>query len=92
MKFLGRRILMTTLDPVPRSMRAVPGIIVMNHLEKAKLEENDGETFKLLAEIVQAEDAADVHRTYIYRKGKKRKKRINPSSRLMMLQAGFGKR
>lgn len=63
----GRTVLHTTLDPLPRSMRAVPGWIAMNNEEIADLEReyelprgSARPTFKRLIGIVQVEDDADM--------------------------------
>ena len=37
MIFLGRRVILTTLDPLPRSFRACPGVFAMNRRERAAL-------------------------------------------------------
>lgn len=90
MIFLGRRVLLTTLDPLPRPFRAAPGVFAMNHREAEALRRGDGKVFKELTEIVQAEDAAEArnigvrrHRKPLGRRGPK----LNPSTRLFMVNA-----
>lgn len=90
MMFLGRRIIMTTLDPVPRPLRAVPGLLVINHLEREALKRVDGEIFKMLADIVQAEDAADARLPQ--QPAPKRRTKLAPSTRMSMLDAAYARR
>lgn len=87
--FAGRRILPTTLDPVPRSFRASPGVIAINHLEAEALKNGHGPTFKMLMEICSAEDMADALQTFKVRPRKvgPTMPRIRPSARLTMLSA-----
>jgi hypothetical protein len=59
MIFCGRKIIPTTLDPVPRLLRAVPGYIVLNEREIGGLISNDGDVFKEIIEICMAETRAD---------------------------------
>jgi hypothetical protein len=53
--FLGRKVIPTTLDPVPRSFRASPGHLVLNHREIQGLRNGDGKIFKEITEIIIAE-------------------------------------
>ena len=87
--FLGRRIILTTLDPFPpaRNFRVAPGVIAMNHREAKALRAGDGETFKKLAAIAMAEDAAEARRIGIGQKWKPSKRKIRPSGRLFLLNA-----
>lgn len=85
--FLGRRVILTTLDPLPRPFRAAPGVFAMNHREAAALRAGDGAVFKELAEIAYAEDDAEMRRVFVVRKWKRPKKKIKPSSRLFLLNA-----
>lgn len=62
--FMGRRVIMTTLDPVPRGMRAVPGFIVLNHREFAALGNDDDRVVEEIAEICIAETMADAKGVY----------------------------
>jgi hypothetical protein len=64
MYFLGRKVIPTTLDPVPRNMRAVPGCLVLNGREIQALEDSDGAVFKKLSEIAIAETRGDALRTW----------------------------
>ena len=91
MMFLGRRIVPTTLDPLPRQHRAAPGVLAVNHLERAALDCGDGEVFKMLADIVQAEDAADA-RLALRPRAPKRKAKLDPSTRMSMLDAIYAGR
>lgn len=81
----GRRVLPTTLDPVPRGLRAAPGCIAMNAEEIAALQANDGEVFKYFVALVHAEDHADA--LLAMRRPKKRKRKLGPSVRLSMVNA-----
>jgi hypothetical protein len=92
MKFLGRHVIPTTLDPLPRPLRALPGVIAISHLELEALARDDGGTFKMLADIVRAEDAADAR--FAFRPvAPRRRVRLDPSARLRMLAAiGAGER
>lgn len=90
MTFLGRRIIATTLDPIPRSFRAVPGYLALNQFEIAAIGRNslaDTDTIKPIMEIVQAEDMADVNRTFIFkpRKVSRKTPKLGPSLRLFMV-------
>ena len=82
--FAGRRVLVTTLDDVPRAFRAAPGVIALNPDEIAALERNDGQTFKRIIAIVQAEDARDAR--WQMTTPPRRKQRLRPSIRLSMLR------
>ena len=88
MTFLGRHLILTTLDEIPRSMRACPGHLAISHNELTALQAKDGETFKQLAAIVESEDAAEARQVFTYKHWKLRKSnRIAPSTRLAMLGA-----
>lgn len=89
MQFGGRRIILTTLAPLPRSMRAVPGILAINNLEAEALKNGDGDVFKELIEICKAEDMADANRTWIVKPRKVTAKtaKLAPSHRLAMIHA-----
>ena len=92
MMFLGRRIIPTTLDPVPRPLRAVPGVLAINHLEQAALERGDSEVSNMLTDIVQAEDAADARLVLQVIIGERNAK-LDPSTRMSMLYAaGMGRK
>ena len=95
MQFAGRRIIPTTLDPVPRSFRASPGVIAISNIEAEALRNGHGPTFKMLVEICSAEDMADALQTFKVkpRKVSPASPRIRPSARLAMLDAiGAGQR
>lgn len=61
-EFAGRRIIETTLDPIPRLLRARPGCIAMNSGEIARLRDGCGATFKRMMAIVRVEDFHDLRR------------------------------
>jgi hypothetical protein len=90
MMFAGRRILMTTLDPIPRNMRAAPGCIALRQDELDALNRLDGEKFKEIIDIVKAEDWADAL-LQMRPKPMKRPKHTSPSTRLAMLGAVYRK-
>lgn len=46
MTFLGHKVILTTLDPIPKALQAGKGVVVMTPAELRALRENDGETFK----------------------------------------------
>jgi hypothetical protein len=84
--FLGRRVIMTTLDEVPRAFRACPGYIALNPREVEAIERNapeDKATVEELLAIVFAETAADA--SLRMPKVRKRTRRLGPSTRLAML-------
>ncbi|MDO8533260.1 MAG: hypothetical protein Q7S17_00765 [Xanthobacteraceae bacterium] len=57
-EMFGRKVVRTTLDPIPRAFRTAPGAIAINERELAALAAGDGDTFKEIAAIVTAEDLA----------------------------------
>lgn len=81
MPFMGRRLLMTTLDPLPRSFRTAPGLLAINHREAEALRRGDGAVFKELVDICHAEFAAEVVQAYRPRRWKPLKN-ASPSARL----------
>lgn len=90
MDFLGRRIIPTTLDPLPELFRAAPGCIALNRKELDALARNDGETFKRLAAIAHEHDRRDARGIGVWRRWKIPKAtgpRLNPSTRLSMVAA-----
>ena len=89
MNILGRRVILTTLNPIPRNFRAAPGVIAVNSAEIKALENNDGAKFKELADIIHAEDMADA--VLQMRKLPKRRNKLGPSTRLSMLNAIYRK-
>jgi len=66
--FFGRQIIMTTLDPVPRLLRTVPGHFVLNDREVDAIKNNDGDVWKELADIAMAETRAEALGVYRRRK------------------------
>lgn len=72
MKFLERKVISTTLDPVPRLFRAVPGYLVLNNREIQGLRDNDGGIFKEITDIVIAETRGEALQIW-RRKNVKRK-------------------
>ena len=88
MMFAGRRIILTTLDPIPRSFRAVPGCIALHKDEVDALNRLDGEKFKEIIDIIKAEDWADAVLT-VRPKLKKRTVKLAPSVRMSMLNAAY---
>ena len=85
MTIFGRRIIITTLDPIPRLFRAAPGVLAMNQCEIAAFKRGEATTFKLIVDICQAEDAADAR--LAMQTHRPRRKRLGPSTRLFMLGA-----
>ncbi len=85
MQLFGRRIIVTALDDIPRAFRATPGVLAVNQVELDALKSGDGETFKRLLAIVQAEDSADAR--LLARPLPRRLQRSSPSLRLFMLGA-----
>ena len=83
MKFLSRKIILTSLDQIPRSMRACPGHLVLNIQELNSLKAGEGKTFKAIAAICEAEDAAEARTVYRYDKWKPKK--LGLSGRLAAL-------
>ena len=82
----GRRIIPTTLEPVPYRFRTAPGVLALNQAELTALQRNDGPTFKRIMDIVQAEDMADAM-LQMRRSVKRPKVKLGPSTRLSMLNA-----
>lgn len=88
MKFFNRQVVLTTLDEIPRAFRALPGCIAMTTREFDALRKGDGTTFKSLASIAEAEDAADARRIFVTpKRPQKIKTALTPSSRLISLAA-----
>ena len=92
MMFAGRRIVLTTLEPVPRAFRAAPGVIVLNTAELTALERNqpgDHDILQEVVEICQAEDMADAMRTFKFklRKVTAKTPKLAPSHRMALLNA-----
>jgi hypothetical protein len=83
MTLFGRRVIVTTLDPVPRGLRASPGVLAMNRDEIDAIERSDEETFGRIISIVQAEDMVDA--LLAMRTPRPRRRALGPSTRLFML-------
>jgi hypothetical protein len=85
MDVFGRRIIATTLDPIPRLFRAAPGVLAMNQSEIDAFTRGDREVFHLIVDICKAEDRVDaLLAMQIFRP---RRRRLSPSTRLFMLGA-----
>ena|ERR1035438_4832150 len=89
--FLGRRLLPTTLDPLPerRDFRFAPGLMAINERECTALQEGDGSVFKHLANLVQAEDALEARGMGVLRpyKAGRSTPKLSPSTRLSMINS-----
>lgn len=55
---LGQKVVVSTLNPVPRRMRTVPGVIVITHAEQKALNRNNGKVWKDLVKIIVEDDRA----------------------------------
>ena len=86
MQMFGRRIILTTLDEIPRAFRAAPGVLALTHEELRLLQGNDAPTFKRVIDIVQAEDADEARRVFVRRPPRKRRN-LSPSNRLALANA-----
>lgn len=84
MIILGRRIIETTLEDIPRASRACPGYLAMTKDEIAAYQRNDGPTFKRIVDLVRAEDM--VHALLQLQKKPKRPTRTSPATRMAMLR------
>ena len=83
----GRRIIPTTLEPVPYRFRTAPGVLALNYREIRALQNQDGTVFKEIAEIVHAADAAEARMIHVHRKRKRPRVKLAPSTRLAMVNA-----
>lgn len=63
----NRRVMLTTLDPVPRAFRACPGVIVLNCQELEAFRRGDRNVVEQIIDICQAEDAAEARGVYRYK-------------------------
>ena len=90
MMFAGRRVILTTLYPVPRNFRAVPGYLALRQDEVDALNRNDGDKFKEIIDIVKAEDWSDAV-LQVRRKPVKRLRHTSPSTRLALLSVVYRK-
>lgn len=98
MMFCERRIIPTSLEPIPRSLRASLGYIAMSPKEIAALKRNQPADYDILAEVVkicQVEDSADAFafRTFKFkpRKVTANTAKLAPSHRMAMLNAVYRK-
>jgi hypothetical protein len=87
MTVFGRRVLLTTLDPVPRGLRAAPGLLAMNKAELEAFRAGERETFRTIAAICSAEDHAEAMLTL--RQPQPRRHRLNAPTRMFMLRAVY---
>lgn len=92
MRVFERRVILTTLDPIPRSFRAAPGVLAMNQREVDAVRRNDPEDREVIgeiAEIAQAEDAAEAFQVFKVkpRRVSAKTPKIAPSTRLSMLNS-----
>lgn len=84
MIILGRRVIETSLEDIPRAFRAVPGYLAMNRAEIDAFRSAEGETFKRIVDIVKAEDMSDA--VLQFQKKPKKPTRTSPSTRMAMLR------
>ena len=85
--FLGRQVVMTELEDIPRGHRALPGCIALNSREVKAIERNaedDNKIVKQLIEFALAETAADARLTMVT--PRKRRRRLGPATRMAMLR------
>ena len=85
----GRRIIPTTLEPVPYRFRTAPGVLALNYREIKALQNNDGTVFKEIANIAHAADAAEARMIYAVKKRKRSRVKLAPSTRLAMVNAVY---
>jgi hypothetical protein len=57
--FLGRRVIMTTLDEIPRAFRACPGYIALNPREVEAINRNTVSRYKVRPDILGRSDPGD---------------------------------
>ena len=91
---LGRRVVMTTLDDIPRAFRVAPGVLALNAAELEAIRRNDeadADVIRPILDIVRAEDMADAL-LQTRPRPPKRLAKLGPSIRLSMLAAAFQKR
>lgn len=60
----NRRVMLTSLDPIPRAFRACPGVLVVNQRELEGYRRGERDVVGELVEICQAEDAAEARGIY----------------------------
>jgi hypothetical protein len=86
MILFGRRIIVTTLDPIPRLFRAASGVLVMNARELEAFEQQDHDVFAMVVDICKAEDMAEAI-LQLRPHTDRRRRPLSPSTRLFMLGA-----
>lgn len=86
MTLFGRRIIVTTLDPIPRLFRAASGVLAMNVREIEAFEQQDHDVFAMVVDICKAEDMAEAILQLRPRRARRRRP-LSPSTRLFMLGA-----
>lgn len=91
MVFLHRKVIHTTLDPIPPGLRACLGHIALNPREVRAVERcgpDDADIVSELERIALAEDKADSRFIYkaIVRKVTSKTPKLSPSNRMAMLR------
>ena len=81
----NRRVLLTTLDPVPRAFRTAPGVLAVNRGELEAFNDGDRAVVGMIVDVCQAADAAEARNIGVYRR--LRVKRTRPSDRLFAVNA-----
>ena len=85
-EILGRRVILTTLDPIPPGLRTLPYVIAMNQRELDAFNACEEEMFKFIVDTIQAADRRDALRIGIYKRWKA-SRRLKPSDRMFMANA-----
>ena len=83
----NRRVLLTTLDPVPPGLRTTLGCIAMNQRELDAFNAGDPATFEHIVRTCEAADARDARFIGVHRRRKVPKAKLDPSARLYMANA-----
>lgn len=60
MQLFGRKVIFTSLDPVPKSFRTGPGVLVLNEREAYALAHNEGGVFKRIAKMIHEADKEEM--------------------------------
>lgn len=84
MTLFGRRVIVTTLDPIPRLFRAASGVLAMNAREIEAFQQHDHDVFAMVVDICKAEDMAETILQLRLRPVRWRRP-LSPSTRLFML-------
>jgi hypothetical protein len=87
MIFCGRHVVPTTLDPIPRLLRALPCVLAMNAREVMAIAEGDRETTEQLSDFALAENAADARLRMRILLRLPQASALRPSDRLALLAA-----